>query len=95
MMNIYGDYYFTKTDICPYVGAGFGFHWVSHSNYHYIDYGANYNNDRKTDGFELLINVGIKFLRTYNFQFLTNLAYAYTFNDFDDKALVFTLAIMF
>ncbi len=30
--NIYGDYLITKTDVCPYVGGAFGFHWVSHSS---------------------------------------------------------------
>ncbi len=35
-MNVYSDYLFTKTDICPYLGGGFGFHWVSHQQTSYI-----------------------------------------------------------
>ena len=61
--NIYGDYLFTKTDVCPYIGGAFGFHWVSHNTSSYIaDYSPDQNSyyysnnkDKQSDGFELTI----------------------------------------
>ncbi len=35
-MNVYGDYLFSKTDICPYLGGAFGFHWITHSQNNYV-----------------------------------------------------------
>ncbi len=100
--NIYGDYLFTKTDVCPYVGGAFGFHWVSHTSHTYIvDYtttqnSSYYNNnaDKQSDGFELTLNTGLRLFRTYDFQILLNLDYIYTFNDYKDQAIVFTIGIL-
>ncbi len=97
-MNIYGDYLFSRTDICPYVGGAFGFHWVTHPSYGYtvtpqgsvsVD-----NSNKASDGFELTLNTGLRILHTYNFQILLNLEYIMTFNDYDDRALVFTIGIL-
>ena len=97
-MNIYGQYLFTKTDICPFVGGAFGFHWVSsHNNYYnyntYNGYGINIA-EKKTDGFELTLNTGVRLLHTYNFQILLKLEFIYTLNDYNDKAIVFTVGIL-
>jgi hypothetical protein len=31
-VNLYGSYLASRGDLCPYVGAGAGFHWVSHDD---------------------------------------------------------------
>lgn len=81
-MNVYTDYLFSRTDICPYAGGAFGFHWVAHEN------------AKGGDGFELTFNTGFRILHTYNFQILLNLEYIMTFNNFNDRAIVFTIGIL-
>ena len=97
-MNVYGEYLFTTTDICPYAGGAFGFHWVSHPARSYVTYNVNSAaqsyEDKKGDGFELTFSTGLRILHTYNFQIMLNLEYIMTFNDFDDKAIVFTIGIL-
>ncbi|MCX6152065.1 MAG: hypothetical protein NTX22_16180 [Ignavibacteriales bacterium] len=84
-MNIYSSYLFSRKDICPYIGGGFGFHWVSHSD-GFIK--------KKADGFELTANTGIRILHTYSVQIVFNLELILTLNDYNDKAIVFTLGIL-
>lgn len=84
--NIYGQYLFTKTDVTPFVGGAFGFHWVSHHDF--------FSSDKDGDGFELTLSTGLRLFRTYNFQVLLNLDYLMTFNDYNDKAVVFTLGLL-
>jgi hypothetical protein len=36
-INLYGNYLFTKTDVCPYLGASLGFHWVAHNDFFFDD----------------------------------------------------------
>jgi TolB-like protein len=86
--NVYSSYLFTKTDICPYLGGAFGFHWVSHEDF------LNYDNNKSGDGFEVTVNGGLRIFRTYNFQVLLNLDYIITFNDYNDKAVVFTIGLL-
>ena len=96
-INIYGDYLFSRTDFCPFVGGAFGFHWVSHNgfnNSYYISDVSVGNKDMKSDGFEITANTGMRILHTYNFQILINLEFIYTLNDYDDKAIVFTIGIL-
>lgn len=94
-MNIYGEYLFSRTDFCPFAGASFGFHWVSHSNLETYNYATHtYSDKKKGDGFELGLKTGMRVLHTYNFQILINLEYILTFNDFNDKAIVFTIGIL-
>ncbi|KAA3619449.1 MAG: hypothetical protein DWQ05_01640 [Calditrichaeota bacterium] len=95
--NIYAHYLTTRTDICPYFGGAFGFHWVSHENSDgYWDQATNeyIEEKRDADGFEVTVSGGIRLFRTYNFQIMANLDYAISFNDYDDKALVFTLGLL-
>lgn len=87
--NVYGHYLFTRTDICPYIGGGFGFHWVSHDDI--IDLRGE---DKNADGFELTINTGLRLLHTYSFQIILNLEFIATFNDYNDKAIVFTIGFL-
>ncbi len=97
-MNIYGDYLITKTDVCPYIGGAFGFHWVSHSTPSPVyDYSSHFvlNPEKKSaDGFELTLNTGLRLLHTYNFQIVINIGYSYSFNDYNDQAIIFTLGIL-
>lgn len=87
--NIYADYLFSKTDVCPYIGGSFGFHWVTHNAVIY------YSNDKKSsDGFELGLATGLRLFHTYDFQVVLNLEYIITFNDYNDKAIVFTIGIL-
>ena len=49
--------------------------------------------DKKGDGFEILLNSGIRLFHTYSFQIAVDLSFSHTFNDFDSNA--FTLTIGF
>ena len=96
-INIYGDYLFTKTDFCPFIGGAFGFHWISHNNFRNSYYINNVNvseKEKRSDGFEITANAGMRILHTYNFQILVNLEFIYTINDYDDTAIVFTIGIL-
>ncbi len=98
-VNIFGARLLSKTDFSPYIGGAFGFHWVHHE---FFDSGYyDYENERyipgeekRKDGFEFTANTGVRAFRTYNFQLVLNLAYSATFNDFDDKAVLFTIGII-
>ena len=85
-INLYGNYLFTKTDVCPYLGGSLGFHWVynhSDENRYYFD--PNPNN-KDEDGIELGFEAGVRLLHTYSFQLFIKGEYIMTFNDFNDKA---------
>jgi TolB-like protein len=84
-LNIGVVYLFKRTDFCPYLGGGLGFHWVAHEDV--------LDTDKRADGFEGLARCGLMLFRTYNFRIMVNLDYCYTFNDYDDQALVLTLGI--
>ena len=75
-----------KKDICPYAGGALGFHWVAHNDW--------YDDNKRSDGIEFIVNAGIRAFRTYNFQVMLNIDYAITFNDYDDRALIFTIGLL-
>ena len=85
--NIFASYLFSKNDICPYAGGALGFHWVAHNE-------SFLNGNMRGDGIEFIVNAGIRAFRTYNFQILINIDYAITFNDYDDRALIFTIGLL-
>lgn len=95
---LYGNYLFSKTDICPYLGAGLGFHWVDHDYSTPYYYNSNYystsNANYDEDGIELGLGAGLRFLHTYDIQFFINVEYIITFNDYNDKSMVFTIGIL-
>lgn len=101
-INIYGNYLFTKTDVCPYLGAALGFHWVAeHSiNQRYYIYDPNnpyYNYEepkKDTDGIEIGFEAGVRLLHTYNFQIFIKGEYIITFNSYNDRAFVCTIGIL-
>ncbi|MDY0081574.1 MAG: hypothetical protein RBR74_00195 [Ignavibacteriaceae bacterium] len=86
-INLYGNYLFSKTDICPYVGASLGFHWVAHES-------MFSTNNKDEDGIELGFKGGVRLFHTYNFQIFLQGEYIMTFNDYNDKAIVFTIGIL-
>jgi hypothetical protein len=91
--NIYTSYLVTKTDLCPYIGGAFGFHWVNHDGKRENDDG-DVGDDPKDDGFEFTVNTGIRAFRTYNFQVMLNFDYTFTLNDYEDRAIVFTIGLL-
>jgi TolB-like protein len=86
-INIYANYLFTRTDVCPYAGASLGFHWVAHE-------GIFYANNKDEDGVELGLKGGVRLFHTYNFQIFIQGEYIMTFNDYNDKAIIFTIGIL-
>ena len=94
-INIFGNYLFTKKDICPYLGGAFGFHWIVHEERIYNAQSQIFEEvNQRGDGFELTLNSGLKLFRTYDFQIIANFGYLITFNDFDDRATVFTIGLV-
>lgn len=83
---LYGSYLFSRSDFCPYLGGGLGFHWVAHNDI--------INGKNRGDGFEFSAQAGLRVFRTYNFQILINLEYNITINDFNDRAIIFTIGIL-
>jgi len=96
--NIFSSYLFSRKDICPYIGAGVGFHWVTidQGNVYFVNqYNQVQKDEKKGDGFEILLNTGVRLFHTYNFRINVNLAYSYTFNDLKSEALVLTLGFFY
>jgi len=96
-INLYGNYLFSKTDICPYIGGALGFHWVADHTYYWANepYNYYYNYEEKDeDGVELGLKAGVRFFHTYNFQLFIQCEYIMTFNDYKDKAFVFTIGLL-
>ncbi len=89
VLNIGAYLLTTKTDFCPYLGGGLGFHWVSHGLI-----SATEDEDKRGDGFEAMLSGGIMALRTYNIRLLLNMDYTITFNDYSDQGVVFTIGLM-
>lgn len=86
-INLYGNYLFSRSDVCPYLGGSLGFHWVAHE-------GIFYDNGKDGDGIEIGLKGGVRLFHTYNFQFFIEGEYIMTFNDYNDKAFVFTIGIL-
>lgn len=101
--SVFSSYLVSKKDICPYLGVGLGFHWLTeldkgtvNPTYNiYGQYQYNYVRDeRKQDGLEIIINSGVKVFNTYNFRITVNAAYSHTFNDFNTNTFVFTVGFL-
>lgn len=87
-INLYGNYLFSKTDVAPYFGTTLGFHWVAHEDWLFG------NEEKDGDGIELGLQGGIRLFHTYNFQIFIQGEYIMTFNDYNDKAFVFTIGLL-
>jgi hypothetical protein len=81
-VGLVANYLLTTTDICPYIGGGLGFNWVYHKDL--ID-------EFREDGFQVKVGGGFRFLRTYDFQVQLGCSYSWTFNDYEDEALMLTI----
>jgi TolB-like protein len=95
-INLYGNYLFSRTDISPYLGGSLGFHWVSSHENMWVEYSPYPTNtaNKDEDGIELGLQAGIRLFHTYNFQLFVQGEYIMTFNDYNDKAFVFTIGIL-
>ena len=84
----------SQKDFSPFVGAGVGFHAVSHEQvYDDLDpYG--YQEDKPSDGIEFLIKGGLLAFRTYDFRVIANVEYSITLNDYHDRGVVVTIGVM-
>ena len=91
-INLYGSYLASRSDFCPYFGGALGFHWVSHSDQ--FSFLAPARPKGSADGVELSAHTGLRLLHTYNFQMIFNVDFIFTMNDYDDKAIVFTIGIL-
>jgi TolB-like protein len=92
-LNVGFVYLPSRKDFSPFVGAGVGFHAVSHKQ---VYDGSYYNGqqEKPSDGFEFLIKGGLLAFRTYDFRVIAGVEYSITLNDYDDRAIVLTLGIM-
>jgi TolB-like protein len=93
-LNIGVLYLPSRKDFSPYVGAGLGFHAVSHERVHDDPYYGDYQEDETSDGVELLIKGGLLALRTYDFRVVATVEYSIAFNDYDDSGIVVTIGMM-
>jgi TolB-like protein len=94
-LNVGFVYLPSRKDFSPFVGAGVGFHSVSHPP----DYNGSYSHsddqkDKREDGFEFLIKGGLLAFRTYDFRVIANVEYNLTLNDYNDRAIVVTIGVM-
>ena len=95
-LNVGFLYIPSPKDFSPFVGAGVGFHAVSHdviSSYSY-DSQYDYHTEEPNDGFEFLVKGGLLAFRTYDFRVVATVEYSLTLNDFDDRAIVLTIGVM-
>ena len=92
---LYGNYLFSKADVCPYLGGALGFHWINHDDYYSYSYPYYYQpSEMDEDGVELGLGAGLRILHTYSIQLFINVEYIITLNDYDDKSIVFTIGIL-
>lgn len=88
---LYGNYLFSRTDLCPYIGGGLGFHWVYHDGSTSSNTTGSETNE---DGIGLGLGAGLRILHTYDIQLFINVEYIITFNDYNDKSIVLTIGIL-
>ena len=95
-LNVGFLYVTSRKDLSPFIGAGVGFHAVTHDLYHSDDYEYEYyyRSEEPSDGFEFLLKGGLLAFRTYDFRVVATLEYSVCLNDFDDRAIVLTIGIM-
>jgi TolB-like protein len=95
-LNVGFLYIPSPKDFSPFVGAGVGFHAVSHDIIYDYDYEYHYENqtEEPNDGFEFLVKGGLLAFRTYDFRVVATVEYSMTLNDFDDRAIVLTIGVM-
>lgn len=93
-LNVGFLYLFSRKDFSPFAGAGVGFHAVSHEKYYDYPYSYHGQQEEPGDGIEFLVKSGLLAFRTYDFRVIATIEYSMTLNDFDDRAVVFTIGVM-
>ncbi|MFH1891960.1 MAG: hypothetical protein ABIK83_04680 [Candidatus Zixiibacteriota bacterium] len=93
-LNVGCLYLVSNKDFSPYVGAGVGFHAVSHETTYASPAAYDNREDKADDGFEILLKGGMLAFRTYDFRVVATVEYSMTFNDYDDRAIVLTIGVM-
>lgn len=93
--GVSGLYLFSRKDFSPYLGLGTGFHIVSHDNIYEYTYPYEERAEKQKSGIMANIQGGLLAFRTYHFHVLLNLEYSFTFNDYDDRGVVFTIGLLF
>jgi TolB-like protein len=94
-LNVGFLYLPSRKDFSPFVGAGVGFHGVSHKQFYSGPYYYEYGQSEKTsDGVEFLIKGGLLAFRTYDFRVIATVEYSITLNDYDDRAIVVTIGVL-
>lgn len=91
-INIYSQYLFFTSDFSPFIGTALGFHWVSR-NTDYV-FQPIPTEKKHSHGFELALSSGLRLFRTQKFTIIMNLEYLLTFNDYNDRAIVFTIGLL-
>jgi outer membrane protein W len=74
--QILTNYHFTRQDISPFVGAGFGYGWAS-----VHDANQPFISDDTAAGFSLGLQAGVKFFRTSTVNFTISGEYNHIFNE--------------
>ena len=92
-LNIGFLYLMSPKDFSPFIGAGVGFHAVSHESA-YDQYAYDHDSHTTSDGFEFLFKGGFLTFRTYDFRVVATVEYSITLNDYDDQGIVVTIGIM-
>lgn len=92
LLNFGATFYPVNAAVSPYVGGGLGYHLVLGG----LDNSTSGSTSDNVDdsGFDAMLSFGIMFMRRSTIRFYVNGDYMYTFNNFDDKALVVTLGIV-
>ncbi len=94
-LNIGFLYLMSPKDFSPFIGAGLGFHAVSHKvGYVYDGNYYDYQPEKPSDGFEFLFKGGFLTFRTYDFRVVATVEYSVTLNDYHDQGIVLTIGVM-
>jgi len=91
--GVEGMYLFSRHDFSPYIGLGTGVHIVAHDDY----YNYPYEEAQKKNESGMMVNANAGFLafRTYHFHVIANVEYCLTFNDYEDRGVLFTIGLLF
>jgi hypothetical protein len=92
-LNVGVLYFVSRKDFSPFVGAGVGFHAVSHEQI-YAEVPPYGGQEEASDGVEFLIKGGLLAFRTYDFRVIANVEYSIALNDYNDRGVVVTIGMM-
>jgi hypothetical protein len=91
-IEVSGSYLFSRGDVAPLIGLGFGMHYL-HEEVHVTSSVGEILVSESTDviedsvwGFSSFVRVGLLFLRTYDASLLFAVDYALTIADFEERS---------